>query len=106
MSDAPNTLDAEFAAVEREILALAGGTVDRAALEQRVGRLCEAVLAHPPAEARALAPELERLIARLDATASEIQQRAGAGDSPAPPRTAGSAAAAYGASQNRSRRGF
>lgn len=99
-------LQAEIAAVAAQIDALAAGTADRAALEQRVSRLCDAVLARPPAEAKALLPVLEQLIARLDAAATAIQERGESGDSPSPARSARSAAAAYGAGQNRRRRGF
>jgi|GEM_PF-5726251 len=99
-------LNAEFAAVEAEIRDLAVGGTDRAALEARVARLCDAVVARPPAEARALLPALEALIAGLDAAATAIQDRRERNDSPAPARPARAAAAAYGASQNRGRRGF
>ncbi|WP_028794994.1 hypothetical protein [Thalassobaculum salexigens] len=103
---APPELQVEIAAVAAQIDDLAAGTTDRAALEQRVSRLCDAVLARPPAEAKALLPVLEQLIARLDAAATAIQQRGDGGDSPPPARSARSAAAAYGAGQTRRRRGF
>ncbi|MDF1793174.1 MAG: hypothetical protein P1U88_14755 [Thalassobaculaceae bacterium] len=97
-------LDAEIAAVTAEIDGLTGGGADRAALEDRVSKLCDAVLARPPAEAKALLPVLEQLIARLDTAAAAIQARGENGDSPAPARSARSAAAAYGAGQSRRRR--
>ena len=99
-------LKAEIAAVAAEIDGLPAGNVDQTGLEQRVSRLCDAVLARPPAEAKALLPVLEQLIARLDAAATAIQERSTDGDSPSPARSARSAAAAYGAGQNRRRRGF
>lgn len=99
-------LQAEIAAVAAQIDELAAGAADRAALEARVSRLCDAVLARPPVEAKALLPVLEQLIARLDSAATAIQQRAADSDSPAPARSARSAAAAYGAGQSRRRRGF
>lgn len=102
----PPELAGEIAAVAAEIDALATGAADRAALEQRVSRLCDAVLAQPPIRAKALLPVLEQLIARLDAAAAAIQERGGGNDSPGPARSARSAAAAYGAGQNRRRRGF
>lgn len=102
----PADLDAELAAVGAEIDSLATGGVDRAALDARVARLCDAVLARPPAEAKALLPALEDLIRRLDAAATVLQTRDRAGDSPVPSRPARAAAAAYGAGQTRRRRGF
>lgn len=109
MTDDPSAspeLKAEIAAVAAQIDDLAAGTADRAELEQRVSRLCDAVLARPAAEAKALLPVLEQLIARLDAAAAAIQQRGESGDSASPARSARAAAAAYGAGQNRRRRGF
>ncbi|MCR9072047.1 MAG: hypothetical protein NXI18_10035 [Alphaproteobacteria bacterium] len=99
-------LDAEVAAVAAEIGALTAGTADRAALEARVARLCDAVLARPPAEAKALLPVLQDLIQRLDAAAAALKAAEPGGDSPAPSRPARAAAAAYGAGQTRRRRGF
>lgn len=99
-------LDAEFAEVAGEIARLAEGSTDRPALEARVSRLCDAVLALPPDAARARLPALQQLITDLDAAATAIQARGGSGDSPAPARSARAAAAAYGAGQNRRRRGF
>lgn len=102
----PQALQEEIAAVAARIDDLAAGSTDRAALERRVSRLCDAVLALPPVQAKALLPVLEELIARLDAAATAIQERSGGGDSTSPSRSARSAAAAYGAGQNRRRRGF
>lgn len=100
------TFDAEFEAVAEAIAALGTRAVDRAALEGRVSRLCDAVLSRPAPEARALAPALERLIAALDEAASRLQAQGGQNDSPAPSRPAHAAAAAYGAGRNRGRGGF
>lgn len=100
----PDFLDAEIAAVAAEIDSLATGTTDRPALEARVSRLCDAVLARPPVEAKALLPVLQDLIGRLDGAATVIQARGESGDSPAPARSARAAAAAYGAGQTRRRR--
>ena len=52
MTDDPSAspeLKAEIAAVAAQIDDLAAGTADRAELEQRVSRLCDAVLARPAA---------------------------------------------------------
>ena len=102
----PTDLDAELAAVGAEIDALTTGGVDRSALDARVARLCDAVLARPPAEAKALLPALEDLIRRLDVAATALQAGDAPGDSPSPSRPARAAAAAYGAGQTRRRRGF
>jgi hypothetical protein len=98
------SLESEIVEVEAEIDGLAAGTTDRAALEERVSKLCAAVVARPAAEAKTLLPDMERLIAALDRTAAAIQARNS--DSPAAGRPARAAAAAYGASQTRARRGF
>lgn len=102
----PMDLEAEVAAVGAEIDALAAGGVNRSALDARVARLCDAVLARPPAEAKALLPVLEDLIRRLDAAATALRPGDAPGDSPSPSRPARAAAAAYGAGQTRRRRGF
>ena len=102
----PPELQAEIAEVAEQIDALAAGSADRAVLEARVSRLCDAVLARPPLEAKQMLPVLEQLIARLDTAATAIQSRGTEGDSPAPSRSARAGAAAYGAGQNRRRRGF
>lgn len=104
--DAPPDLHVEVAAVAAEIDTLATGSTDRAALEARVSRLCDAVLARPPAEAKALLPLLQDLIQRLDSAASALRATESSGDSPTPSRPARAAAAAYGAGQARRRRGF
>ena len=105
-SPVPPELQAEIAEVAEQIDALAAGAADRAALEARISRLCDAVLSRPPLEAKQMLPVLEQLIARLDAAATVLQARGQDGDSPGPSRSARAAAAAYGAGQNRRRRGF
>ncbi len=95
----------EITDLEAEIARLGHQAVDRAALENRVAALCQAATALPAVDAHALAPDLERLIAALDAASERLQSMPAPDDSPAPSHSAGAAAAAYGAAlQNRRRR--
>lgn len=89
LADLQDLLDRSAALVSQ------GQWVDLAGMEREAKPLLDAVVALPPADARALLPDLERLLAALDTVGSALQ--AAHGDTMAAERNAARlrAAAAY-----------
>lgn len=108
----PPQLRAEAADIEAAITRLGtpdgpAGRQPREQLEQRVIRLCDAAQALAPAEARAFAETLARLVQSLDDAAARLRSAgAGPGDSGPPAADHRRAAAAYGSGAGRRRGGF
>lgn len=71
LADLQDLLDRSAALVSQ------GQWVDLAGLEREAKPLLDAVVALPPADARALLPDLERILAALDAVGAALQSAHG-----------------------------
>jgi hypothetical protein len=106
--------DTGFEALQNEANAILAGIqgidgslpVDRVALERRIVELCSKATSLPAADAKRLAGDLQTLIEALDQTTQRIDQARQAAESGNRALVGRKAAAAYGSSLDRRKRGL